>query len=144
MQQGKVIAFASRQLKTHEVNYTTHDLELGAVVFTLKIWRHYFGVVIHSKTGYFLILNFPNNFHSRHQYPPLVSSLTSKKKEWLEKLHLAGGSRQTTENHRERLYLGYIVLLTTQKAPIRKNLQNREEITVLGFEIRSFYLHFKL
>ncbi|GJV06724.1 putative nucleotidyltransferase, ribonuclease H [Tanacetum coccineum] len=40
MQRGKVIAYASRQLKTHEKNYTTHDLELGAVVFALKTWRH--------------------------------------------------------------------------------------------------------
>jgi hypothetical protein len=40
-QRGKVIAYTSRQLKTHEVNYTTHDLELGAIVFALKIWRHY-------------------------------------------------------------------------------------------------------
>ncbi|GJY38432.1 putative reverse transcriptase domain-containing protein [Tanacetum coccineum] len=37
----KVIAYASRQLKIHEKNYTTHNLELGAVVFALKIWRHY-------------------------------------------------------------------------------------------------------
>ncbi|GKA23481.1 putative reverse transcriptase domain-containing protein [Tanacetum coccineum] len=35
------VAYASRQLKIHEKNYTTHDLELGAVVFALKIWRHY-------------------------------------------------------------------------------------------------------
>ncbi|GJS08359.1 putative reverse transcriptase domain-containing protein [Tanacetum coccineum] len=41
MQREKVIAYASRQLKIHEKNYTTHDLELGAVVFSLKIWRHY-------------------------------------------------------------------------------------------------------
>nr|GFC48785.1 putative reverse transcriptase domain-containing protein [Tanacetum cinerariifolium] len=41
MQRNKVIAYASRQLKIHEKNYTTHDLELGAVVFALKIWRHY-------------------------------------------------------------------------------------------------------
>ncbi|GKB14694.1 putative reverse transcriptase domain-containing protein [Tanacetum coccineum] len=41
MQRGKVIAYASRQLKVHEKNYTTHYLELGAVVFALKIWRHY-------------------------------------------------------------------------------------------------------
>lgn len=41
MQGGKVIAYASRQLKTHEVNYPTHDLELAAVVFALKSWRHY-------------------------------------------------------------------------------------------------------
>ncbi|GJZ26638.1 putative reverse transcriptase domain-containing protein [Tanacetum coccineum] len=41
MQREKVIAYASRQLKPHEENYTTYDLELGAVVFALKIWRHY-------------------------------------------------------------------------------------------------------
>ncbi|GJR89975.1 retrovirus-related pol polyprotein from transposon 17.6 [Tanacetum coccineum] len=41
MQREKVIAYASRQLKPHEENYTIHDLELGAVVFALKIWKHY-------------------------------------------------------------------------------------------------------
>ncbi|GJX17800.1 putative reverse transcriptase domain-containing protein [Tanacetum coccineum] len=41
MQRGKVIAYASRQLKIHEKNYTTHDLELGAIVFALKTWSHY-------------------------------------------------------------------------------------------------------
>nr|GEY22115.1 putative reverse transcriptase domain-containing protein [Tanacetum cinerariifolium] len=41
MQRDKVIYYASRQLKIYEKNYTTHDLELGAVVFALKIWRHY-------------------------------------------------------------------------------------------------------
>ncbi|GJW72686.1 putative reverse transcriptase domain-containing protein [Tanacetum coccineum] len=41
MQKEKVIAYASSQLKVHEKNYTTHDLELGAVVFALKMWRHY-------------------------------------------------------------------------------------------------------
>ncbi|GKE27242.1 putative reverse transcriptase domain-containing protein, partial [Tanacetum coccineum] len=41
MKNEKVIAYASRQLKIHEKNYTTHDLELGSVVFALNIWRHY-------------------------------------------------------------------------------------------------------
>ncbi|XP_050909944.1 uncharacterized protein LOC127123807 [Lathyrus oleraceus] len=41
MQNGKVVAYASRQLRIHEKNYPTHDLELAAVVFVLKIWRHY-------------------------------------------------------------------------------------------------------
>jgi hypothetical protein len=41
MQEGRVIAYASRQLQKHEVNYPTHDLELAAVVHALKIWRHY-------------------------------------------------------------------------------------------------------
>ncbi|KAI3821701.1 hypothetical protein L1987_09273 [Smallanthus sonchifolius] len=55
MQRGMVIAYASQQLKIHEVNYPTHDLELAAVVFALKIWRHYLGyntiwVVVHRRT----------------------------------------------------------------------------------------------
>nr|GFA12559.1 putative reverse transcriptase domain-containing protein [Tanacetum cinerariifolium] len=41
MQREKVIAYVSRQLRTHEENYTTHDLESGVVVFALRLWRHY-------------------------------------------------------------------------------------------------------
>ena len=41
MQSGRVVAYSSRQLKNHEQNYPTHDMELAAVVFALKIWRHY-------------------------------------------------------------------------------------------------------
>jgi hypothetical protein len=41
IQEGRVIAYTSRQLRKHEVNYPTHDLELAAVVHALKAWRHY-------------------------------------------------------------------------------------------------------
>jgi len=41
MQHGRVIAYASHQLRTHERNYPMHDLELAAIFFALKIWRHY-------------------------------------------------------------------------------------------------------
>ena len=41
MQYGKVVAYASKQLKPYEQNYPTHDLELETMVFALKIWRHY-------------------------------------------------------------------------------------------------------
>ncbi len=41
MQEGKVVASASKQLRPHEQNYPTHDLELIAIIFALKIWRHY-------------------------------------------------------------------------------------------------------
>ncbi|KAJ9541670.1 hypothetical protein OSB04_028176 [Centaurea solstitialis] len=60
MQRGKVISYAARQLKTHEINYPTHDLELAAVVFALKLWRHYlYGVKCtiytdHKSLRYFL------------------------------------------------------------------------------------------
>ncbi|WMV08849.1 hypothetical protein MTR67_002234 [Solanum verrucosum] len=53
MQNGKVIAYASRQLKVHEKNYPTHDLELAAIVFALKIWRHYlYGVHVNVFTDH--------------------------------------------------------------------------------------------
>jgi len=41
MQDGKIVAYASRQLRPHEQNYPTYDLEFAAVVHALKIWRHY-------------------------------------------------------------------------------------------------------
>ena len=41
MQNGKVVAYASKQLKPYEKNYPTHDLELAVVIFSLKIWRHF-------------------------------------------------------------------------------------------------------
>ena len=41
MQFGRVVAYGSRQLKNHEWNYPMHDMELAAIVFALKIWRHY-------------------------------------------------------------------------------------------------------
>ena len=53
MQNGRVIAYASRQLKKHEQNYPVHDLELAAVVFALKIWRHYlYGVTCRIYTDH--------------------------------------------------------------------------------------------
>ncbi|MCF6774909.1 hypothetical protein L3H44_10990, partial [Corynebacterium sp. MC-12] len=52
-QHGRVIAYASRQLRPHEKNYPTHDLELAAVVFALKIWRHYlYGVHVDIYTDH--------------------------------------------------------------------------------------------
>jgi hypothetical protein len=71
MQQGKVIAYASRQLKTYERNYPTHDLELAAVVFALKIWRHYlYGerceiYTDHKSLKYFFTQK-ELNMHQRH------------------------------------------------------------------------------
>ena len=41
MQEGRVVCYGSRQLKVHERNYPTHNLELAAIVFALKSWRHY-------------------------------------------------------------------------------------------------------
>ncbi|KAL0561346.1 hypothetical protein IC582_001771 [Cucumis melo] len=74
MQQGKVVAYASRQLKIHELNYPTHDLELAAVVFALKIWRHYlYGEKIQIYTD-----------HKSLKYFFTQKELNMRQRRWLE------------------------------------------------------------
>ena len=74
MQDGKVVAYASRQLKPHEQNYPTHDLELAAVVFALKIWRHYlFGEKCRIFTD-----------HKSMKYLLTQKDLNLRQRRWLE------------------------------------------------------------
>ncbi|GJV54926.1 putative reverse transcriptase domain-containing protein [Tanacetum coccineum] len=74
MQRDKVIAYASRQLKIHEKNYTTHDLELGAIVSALKIWRHY---LYGTKCTVFTI-------HKSLQHILNQKELNMRQRRWLE------------------------------------------------------------
>jgi hypothetical protein len=74
MQEGRVIAYASRQLRRHEEHYPTHDLELAAVVLALKIWRHYLlGNVCHIYTD-----------HKSLKYIFTQSELNMRQMRWLE------------------------------------------------------------
>ncbi|GJX40756.1 putative reverse transcriptase domain-containing protein [Tanacetum coccineum] len=73
MQREKVISYASRQLKIHEKNYTTHDLELGAVVFALKIWRHYlYGTKCTMFTDHKSLQHILNQKRAEHEATSLV------------------------------------------------------------------------
>jgi hypothetical protein len=74
MQEGRVIAYASRQLRQHEEQYPTHDLELAAVVHALKIWRHYLlGNTCHLYTD-----------HKSLKYIFTQSELNMRQRRWLE------------------------------------------------------------
>ena len=76
MQKGKMIAYASRQLKSNEKNYPTHDLELAAVVYVLKLWRHYmYGVNCEIFTDHWSL-----------QYIFGQRDLNLRKQRWLELL----------------------------------------------------------
>lgn len=76
MQHGKVIAYASRQLRKHEKNYPTHDLEIAVVVHALKIWRHYlYGVHVDIYTD-----------HKSLQYIFKQKELNLRQRRWLELL----------------------------------------------------------
>ncbi|GKE67885.1 retrotransposon protein, putative, ty3-gypsy subclass, partial [Tanacetum coccineum] len=76
MQREKVISYALRQLKFHEKNYTTHDLELGSVVFSLKLWRHY---LYETKCVVFMD-------HKRLQHILNQKELNMRRCHWLELL----------------------------------------------------------
>ena len=74
MQRDRVIAYASRKLKKHEVNYPTHDLELVAIVFALRIWRHYlYGVPCRIFTN-----------HKSLQYLFSQKDLNMRQRRWIE------------------------------------------------------------
>ena len=74
MQEGKVVAYASRQLKPHEKNYPTHDLELAKIVFALKIWRHYlYGEKCFIYTD-----------HKSLKYLPSQQELNLRQRRWME------------------------------------------------------------
>ncbi|KAA3486012.1 integrase [Gossypium australe] len=76
MQEGKVVAYASRQLKPHKRNYPTHDLELAAIVFALKIWRHYlFSEKCHVYSD-----------HKSLKYLMTQKDLNLRQRRWLELL----------------------------------------------------------
>ncbi|GKD00218.1 putative reverse transcriptase domain-containing protein, partial [Tanacetum coccineum] len=84
MQREKVIAYASRQLKIHEKNYTTHDLELGAVVFSLKLWRYYLYGTKHYLYGTKCTV-FTD--HKSLQYILNQKELNMRQRRWLELLN---------------------------------------------------------
>nr|GEU63487.1 putative reverse transcriptase domain-containing protein [Tanacetum cinerariifolium] len=76
MQREKVIAYASQKLRTHEENYMTHDLKLGAVVFALRLWRHYlYGVKCTLFTD-----------HKSLQYILDQKELNMRQRRWIELL----------------------------------------------------------
>ena len=74
MQEGKVVTYASRQLNSHEKNYPTHDLELAAIVFALKIWRHdFYGEKCFIYTD-----------HKSLKYLPSQRELNLRQRRWME------------------------------------------------------------
>jgi hypothetical protein len=76
MQGGKVVAYASRQLRKNEENYPTHDLELAAVIHTLKIWRHH---LMGNKCDIY-------TDHKSLKYIFTQSELNLRQRRWLERI----------------------------------------------------------
>ncbi|KAA0067363.1 pol protein [Cucumis melo var. makuwa] len=132
MQQGRVVAYASRQLKSHEQNYHTHDLELAAVVFSLKIWRHYlYGEKIQIFTD-----------HKSLKYFFTQKELNMRQRRWLElvknydcEILYDPGKANVVANALSRK-VAHSAALITKQAPLLRDLE-RAEIAVSIGEVTS-------
>ncbi|XP_028078926.1 uncharacterized protein LOC114280752 [Camellia sinensis] len=128
MQNGRVIAYASRQLKPHEKNYPTHDLELAAVVFALKIWRHYlYGTTYEVYTD-----------HKSLKYLFTQKELNMRQRRWLEllkdydlQIHYHLGKANTIADALSRKSMGTLASLVTGQKELAIELDNMEVDLVL-------------
>nr|GEV33181.1 retrotransposon protein, putative, Ty3-gypsy subclass [Tanacetum cinerariifolium] len=139
-QKEKVIAYASRQLKIHEKNYTTHDSELRVVVFALKMWRHYlYGMKCVVFTD-----------HKSLQHILDQKELNMRQHKWLEllsdydcKLHYYPGKANVTEARKEENYgAEYLCGMIKNLEPRAETLclKNRSWIPCFG-NLRALIMH---
>ncbi|KAL0544333.1 hypothetical protein IC582_019446 [Cucumis melo] len=128
MQQGKVVAYVSRQLKSHEQNYPTHDLELAAVVFALKICRHYlYGEKIQIFTD-----------HKSLKYFFTQKELNMRQRRWLELvkdydceiLYHPGKANVVADALSRKV--SHSAALITRQAPLHRDLQRAEIAVSVG------------
>ena len=119
MQNGRVVAYASRQLKKHEQNYPTHDLEMTVVVFALKIWRYYlYGVTCEIYTD-----------HKSSKYIFQQRDLNLRQRRWLELLKdydcsilYHPGKANVVADALSRKSAGSLAHISTERWPIIKEL----------------------
>ena len=130
MQDGRVVLYASRQLKPHELNYATHDLELAAVVHALKTWRHY------------LIGNCCDVYtdHKSLKYIFTQKELNLRQKRWLElikdydmKLHYHPGKANVVVDALSRK--SYANILESKGLPKELAKELAEDLRELQLEI---------
>ncbi|KAL0561236.1 hypothetical protein IC582_001658 [Cucumis melo] len=128
MQQGKVVAYASRQLKSHEQNYPTHDLELAAVVFALKIWMHYlYGEKIQIFTD-----------HKSLKYFFTQKELNMRQRRWLELvkdydceiLYYPGKANVVADALSRKV--SHSAALITRQAPLHRDLERAKIAVSVG------------
>ena len=120
MQDDKVIAYASKQLKIHEKNYPTHDLELAAVIFSLKLWRHYLqGVHVDVFTDYKSL-----------QYVFTQRELNHRQRRWLKLLkdydmsvHYHPGKSNVVADALSRLSMGSMSHIDDEKKELVKEVK---------------------
>ena len=148
MQNGRVVAYTSRQLKKHEQNYPTHDLEMAAVVFALKIWRHYlYGVTCKIYTD-----------HKSLKYIFYQRDLNLRQRRWMELLKdydcsifYHPGKANVVVDASSRKSAGSFAHISTERRSIIKELHElidlrlqwkmTKKCILAQFKVRSVYLN---
>jgi ribonuclease HI len=120
MQGGKVVAYASRQLRKHEENYPTHDLELAAVIHALKIWRHY---LMGNKCDIY-------TDHKSLKYIFTQSELNLRQRRWLElikdydlNIHYHPGKANVVANALSRKHYCNNLMVREEQAALHEELE---------------------
>uniref|UniRef100_A0A2N9GJY8 RNA-directed DNA polymerase n=1 Tax=Fagus sylvatica TaxID=28930 RepID=A0A2N9GJY8_FAGSY len=138
MQHGRVVAYASRQLKPYEQNYPTHDMELAAVVFALKIWRHYlYGVQCEIFMD-----------HKSLKYIFTQKELNMRQRRWLElikdydltiKYH--PGKANVVADALSRKSTGNLAAMLTTQRHILEDLRKKMKLMVESGAPSEFCIH---
>ena len=131
MQDGRVVSYASRQLRPHELNYATHDLELSAVVHALKTWRHF---LIGNRCDVYMD-------HKSLKYIFTQKELNLRKRRWLElikdydmKLHYHPGKANVVTDALSRKSYSNTLVSTGLPKELAEDLRElRLEIVPSGF-----------
>ncbi|KAM1734066.1 hypothetical protein ACFX11_019605 [Malus domestica] len=146
MQHGRVIAYASRQLKPHEKNYPTHDLELAVIIFALKIWRHY---LYGEKCKIF-------TDHKSLQYLFTQKYLNLRQRRWIELLSdydctieyhpgranaVADALSRKTPARLNAIYDCHVLFLTDLRSiGMELGVEDREEALLANFQVRPILI----
>ena len=146
MQHGRVIAYASRHLKPHEMNYPTHDLELAVIIFALKIWRHY---LYGEKCKIF-------TDHKSLQYIFTQKDLNLRQRRWIELLSdydctieyhpgranvVADALSRKSQGRVNALYACRIPLLADLRSTgVKLGVEEKEEALLASFQVRPILI----
>jgi hypothetical protein len=136
MQEGRVIFYASRKLKEHEINYVTHDLELVSIVHALKMWRHYLlgrrFVLMTDHCGLRRLFDRPKLNARKAMWMSLLSEFDFEIK------HIKGKENRVVDALSISIKVIHLELVSTYETDVRERVRNAQETYALFKTVTSY------